>query len=405
MKKIKDRMGKLLIGLLVISFVGIPRIVFAEEEPTESPSPSPTVSSTPVPTPTPTEVPTPTPTPEPTPEPTKEPPVVSEKPTLQLNKTDVEALPNARITIKAIVSGIDQSKSQVSWSSSNSAVAIVNASTGEVYAKTPGEAIITATLEYDKSITAKCKVVVVTKEDPTTSSEKETTNLNLKSLKVKGYPLNEPFSNSRTEYTVDIPYDAEDITVEVEKASNDVKVEIQGATGLKVGKNEVTITVKDNQGNSKVYKIIVTRESKEESKKNKDDDDENISSHNTSKAMEKPQSTRKNHTLEYVLVTIGCLILFAIGGLGIYFYIKTSTKEKKPKKKKAEKKPLVKGDVEKEKEKENPMIEVVSNEEELLKTIEFKEQISDFKEAEVIQNAVENPSTALGEVEDLFEDE
>ena len=41
---------------------------------------------------------------------------------------------------------------------------------------------------------------------------------------------------------------------------NDTEVKISGITNWKVGENTVTISIKDDSGNSKNYKIIVTRE-------------------------------------------------------------------------------------------------------------------------------------------------
>lgn len=402
-------MGKFTITLLlVLSVIGLPIMTFAEEEnptptPSESPTPTPTVSPTPTPTvePTPSDTPKPTPTPTPTEKPVEK--------TIKLDKTNVEAVPGAAINIKATVTGVENAK--IKWSSSNTSVATVN--NGVVKALKSGNVTITATLEDDSSVSAQCNITITTKDNNTSSTSKEEENkdnakenLNLKSLKVKGYTLNEPFSSNRTGYTVDIPYEAEDVTIEVEKQSNNVKTEIKGATNLKVGRNTVTVTVKDNAGNSKVYTITVIRATKEERETKK-----NPTSHSVSQASSslKPMSTRKNHTLEYVFVTIGCFILFAIGGLGIYFYIITSGKDKekkKEKKQKVTKKEIEEKPVVEEEKIETPMVEVSPDQDdELGKTIEFTEEAKKLEDKKSTPSDLKKESAILKEVEDLFDDE
>ena len=421
MKNFKNKMGKFTITLLlVLSFIGLPMIACAEEEnptptPTPTESPTPTVSPTPseTPTPTPTESPTPTvsPTPsndpKPTPTPTEKP---TEKKSIKLDKTSGTVVVGEKVQIKATVTGVENA--EIRWTSSNFTVAKVT-DDGVITALKTGKAIITASLKDDSGVTAQYTITVQENNTSSTSAEEKDNNnekesLNLKSLKVKGYTLNEPFSSSRTGYTVDIPYEAEDVTIEVEKQSNNVKTEIKGATNLKVGRNTVTVTVRDDAGNSKVYTITVIRATKEEKTTSK-----NPTSHVVSQASSslKPMSTRKNHTLEYVFVTIGCLILFAIGGLGIYFYIKTSDKDKKKKAekkqktaKKTVKEKVVKEEVEKEEKIETPMIEV-SSDDELGKTIEFIEEAKKIEDRKQTPPDLKNESAILKEVEDLFDDE
>ncbi len=247
--------------------------------------------------------------------------------------------------------------------------------------------------------------------------EKEgTDSLDLKLLKIKGYTLNEPFSSSKTGYTVDIPYEAEDVVVEVETASPNVKTTVRGATNLRVGSNTVTVTVKDDDGNTKVYTITVTRSAKEDEKDGSDEESSDliVSQRVSNSNSLKVESTRKNHTLEYVLVSIGCLILFAIGVLGIFFYIKTSNRDKKDKKV-SKGKPIKEELEEKVEEKleekdeviETPMVEVKSEdalEDELGQTIEFTELVKSLEDRKKSKEAPK-ASNVLKEIEDLFDDE
>ena len=195
--------------------------------------------------------------------------------------------------------------------------------------------------------------VVVTAEDGKTNKtykftvKKEESNLNLKSLKIKGYALNETFNTNILEYTADIPFEATDVTIQAATEDSNATVKITGATGLIVGKNTVTVTVTDTSGNQRTYKVVVTRLAEDErvetghSSKYTSPTSSNAAGVGTS-----DEDSGSNHTLRYVFVTIGCLILLAIGGIGIYFYIITSTKKKDKKSKKKNK------NIDKDKEKE-----------------------------------------------------
>lgn len=169
--------------------------------------------------------------------------------------------------------------------------------------------------------------------------KKEEVNLNLSSLKIKGYALNETFKADKLEYTADIPFEAVDVTVQTALENGDNEVKITGATGLIVGENTVVITVKDDYGNKKEYKIIVTRAPEDER-----EETGNSSKYTSTTSSNKTAVTTKddntnngsNNFLRYTLVTIGCLILFAIGGIGIYFYIKTTAKKARKNNRKSE---------------------------------------------------------------------
>lgn len=158
---------------------------------------------------------------------------------------------------------------------------------------------------------------------------KEAIDLSLKSLRVTGYTLDQAFDPNTLNYTLTIPYEAQDVTIQAAAASSEASVSVSGATGLEVGKSVVTVTVSDADGNKREYKITVTREAETEEN---EEEEENISSTSSSTSNQTSkdvhEDNRKDRTLQYVLVSIGCLILFLIGGFGIYFYIKTSKKKK-----------------------------------------------------------------------------
>lgn len=205
---------------------------------------------------------------------------------------------------------------------------------------------------------------------------KDTVNLNLKSLKINGYALNETFKANTLEYTANIPYEIEVITVQAAAEDSDAKVKVSGNKDLKVGENTVTVTVSDNAGNTKTYKIVVTRdeESTVEEKptsiitsSDTTDNDKN-SSENKNKAND---NSNDDSFLKYAIVSLACLILFVIGGIGIYFYLKTSPKKLK---KELNKTPVVNDSpVVEVKNEDNSNIQSIMDEK-LIETREFQKE-------------------------------
>ena len=213
---------------------------------------------------------------------------------------------------------------------------------------------------------------------------KDASNLNLKSLKINGYALNEVFDYNTLYYTASIPYEVDTITVAATPIDNAANVDITGLTNLKVGENTVTITVSDKAGNSKKYTIVVTRESEKSVSENPTSIITSTSSNQTSSIINSNSNHKNDDSfLKYLIVSIACFILFLIGGIGIYFYMKTS-----PKKIKNELKNLNN----EKKQQESPILEVGNEKQEalkevmnedLMKTKEFsKEELIDKEETE-----------------------
>lgn len=244
--------------------------------------------------------------------------------------------------------------------------------------------------------------IVVTSEDKKDTNEylltivKDEVNLNLKSLKISGYALNETFSKDTLEYTANIPNEIELITVQAAAEDKDAKVKVSGVTNLKVGENTVKVTVSDDSGNSKTYIIVVTRdkESKVEEKPTSiitssmitDDDETDKNNSATDKTPVKNENN--DNFLKYAIVSLGCLILFVIGGIGIYFYLKTSPKKLK--------KELEKIDSEKNKKIESPVVEVESENK--------SSNISDLLDEKLVETR-EFKKEEMPEVEKLFDEE
>lgn len=213
---------------------------------------------------------------------------------------------------------------------------------------------------------------------------KEETSNDLKSLKINGYALNETFDTDNTQYTASIPYEIETITVTATPKDKNATVKISGITNLKVGNNTVTITVKDTDGNTKKYTIIVTREKEVSVEENEtsiitsDNIETNNKTSNNSTTKPKIEGNDDNF-LKYAIVSLACLILFAIGGIGIYFYLKTSPKK-------------LKKELDSLKKEESPIVEVKeenkdSNKESINKAMQ--EDLIETKEFDIVKEEKE----------------
>mgnify|MGYP003293646131 CR=1 FL=1 len=171
------------------------------------------------------------------------------------------------------------------------------------------------------------------------------TDLNLTLLNIKDQKLNEVFEPEKYEYTADVTYNVRSIEVRQGRPIG-TKVVVSGNSNLKVGKNTVTVTVKNELDETKVYKIIVTRSSEE-----KIDEDENEETVTTEEVITSgitsditpvvsednsddiDLDTENDNTLRSVIIITSTVLLLLIAGLGIYFYVKTGNSEKKRQKK------------------------------------------------------------------------
>lgn len=240
--------------------------------------------------------------------------------------------------------------------------------------------------------------IIVTAEDKKTTKTyhikvlNDEINLNLKSLKILGQSLNETFKATQTKYTLTVAYEIEVLNIEAKAESEDAKVEISGNDKLYVGINTITITVKSKtSSDKKTYTVTVTRE--KETEQTKPTPTPSTSTETpSSKPTTKPTTSKSNSNFaKYMLVTIGCLVLFAIGGVGIYFYIKTAEPKKDKKSKNNQSKNIKSNEV---------IIEKQSKEDDLENTKEFKKE-------ELIKPTTSTTNKyddVLKDIEDLFED-
>lgn len=85
-------------------------------------------------------------------------------------------------------------------------------------------------------------------------------NANLKSLKLNTGSISPKFSANKTSYTAQVKYDITKVNVTAAVEDSGAKVvSVSGNTNLKVGKNNVVVTVQAANGAQKKYTIVVTR--------------------------------------------------------------------------------------------------------------------------------------------------
>lgn len=107
---------------------------------------------------------------------------------------------------------------------------------------------------------AKKNYVVTIKRAAAPVTPKDSDNT-LKGLSVDGYTIDPAFNKDTTDYSITVPSNVNDVTVNAEKNSSKATVKIEGNTGLKPGENIVKVTVTAEDGSTKVYNIKVNKES------------------------------------------------------------------------------------------------------------------------------------------------
>lgn len=355
MKKVCE---KLLILVMLLGMLVSPIYVYAEEpsegtgsEETEEPA---TPTDDPSPTPTPTQTPEPTPTPEPKIEPRLASLTVED---FNLNEAFDAEKTNYTLTVPASTSKITITATAIDGCTVFSG----NGSHDLAEGKTTTFNIIAKVKNEDRTQTYTLAVT------------RPTESVALRSLMVSGHSLNETFSQTNYTYTMTVPYDTTSLNISAVAENDTDTVEIDGADNLEVGENEVTITVRSESGKEATYQILVTREEESE--------EENQTSNMTSNLVVDEKS--ENSLVKYILITVGCVVLIAIAAVGIIFYMKSASPEKK-KEKEARKKA-----------KKEAKEAATKKEEKVEEPLEKKEESSEKQPAEQLskETSVENDSS------------
>lgn len=123
--------------------------------------------------------------------------------------------------------------------------------------------------------------VTITVNNESVEEEKSSDNY-LKSLSLSDGSLSPGFSKNTTEYSTTVPNDVTSIYVSA--TPNDSKASVtsvSGNEGLSVGRNTVTITVKAENGTTRTYTIVVTRQEADEQESESEEPTETENTENT----------------------------------------------------------------------------------------------------------------------------
>ena len=394
MKKVCE---KLLILVMLLGMIVSPIYVYAEEpsegtgsEETEEPA---TPTDDPSPSPTPTQTPEPTPTPEPKIEPRLASLTVED---FNLNEAFDAEKTNYTLTVPASTSKITITATAIDGCTVFSG----NGSHDLAEGKTTTFNIIAKVKNENRTQTYTLAVT------------RPTESVALRSLMVSGHSLNETFSQTNYTYTMTVPYDTTSLNISAVAENDTDTVEIDGADNLEVGENEVTITVRSESGKEATYQILVTREEESE--------EENQTSNMTSNLVVDEKS--ENSLVKYILITVGCVVLIAIAAVGIIFYMKSASPEKKKEKeaRKKAKKEANEAATKKEEKVEEPLekkeesskkqpVEQLSKETSVKNetstkqddTIDVLDDIEDTKEAPTVKDVKDD---ILEGMDDIFDD-
>ena len=109
--------------------------------------------------------------------------------------------------------------------------------------------------------------IVVTAEDGTTKktytvniTRKLSSNANLKGLSSTDGAISPAFNKNTKDYTLTVPFEVENATINAIVDDSNANVSISGNTNLKVGTNNVVITVTAEDGTTNSYNLVVTRQ-------------------------------------------------------------------------------------------------------------------------------------------------
>lgn len=123
----------------------------------------------------------------------------------------------------------------------------------------------TISLKNEKGISAYAadvKVMVIKKTSTTTTTRKKSSNNYLLKIMLNDKLL-EGFTNTKTRYYVNYPYEVEKVNIVAETEDYNARLEINGPKKLEVGDNEYTIGVTSEDNTTRFYKIVITRAEKE----------------------------------------------------------------------------------------------------------------------------------------------
>ena len=114
-----------------------------------------------------------------------------------------------------------------------------------------GENTVVLTTLAEDGITTETYTLIITKD--------KSDNTNISNLYLEEGVLSPSFDSGIINYTTKVPYEVEKATFHVTLEDSNATYEILGNENFEVGENEVIIVVTGEDGNTKEYKVVVTR--------------------------------------------------------------------------------------------------------------------------------------------------
>ena len=106
-----------------------------------------------------------------------------------------------------------------------------------------------------------------TRRTTTSSSPRESSNANLINLGIRPHDFS-GFRSNTTSYSVTVPADTESVEVYAEAQDSNATISGTGTVNLQEGENTINVVVTTEDGTTKTYTIIITREAAENTEEN-----------------------------------------------------------------------------------------------------------------------------------------
>ena len=150
----------------------------------------------------------------------------------------------------------------------------------------------------------------------------------LSSLEIENVTINEKFDKKVIDYTATVPFDVETLNVIPVPEDENADVKVNGAEGLKVGENKVTVTVTSTDESVKpqkqIYTITITREEFKA-------EEEPTTAPAATIGEDVPKVIKKDNTMLILIIVGVCTLIIGIAAYFIFFYKGKKKKTKEPK--------------------------------------------------------------------------
>ena len=133
-----------------------------------------------------------------------------------------------------------------------------------------GENVVTIEVTAEDG-SKKTYKITVTREEEKKNEPVLDSDATLSKLNVGGYTLSPEFNKNKFSYSITVPSNVDNLTVQAIASSSKAKVTISGNSNLKPGMNHITITVTAENGNKNTYTVNVTKKKASSSSSTKEE--------------------------------------------------------------------------------------------------------------------------------------